>query len=140
MAGGAVDLVGEQEVHHDRSEFDIEFLAALAVDPGADDIGWHQVGGELDTRERAAHHLGERLDGQRLSHPGNTLEQDVPLGQQAHQDALDELVLADDDPLDLEDRPFQGVHIGGQSVTGGRRRGGCARSVVAGGAHGRPTW
>ena len=40
----AVDLVGEQEVAHDGTEFDVGVLAALLVDAGPDDVGGHQVG------------------------------------------------------------------------------------------------
>ena len=112
----AVDLVGEQEVDHHRAELDVELLLALPVDAGTDDVGGHQVGGELDAGERAADDLGEGLDRQRLGHAGHTFEQHVPLGEQADQHPLDEQVLADDDPLDLEDRPFQGVHLGGQPL------------------------
>ena len=108
----AVDLVGQQEVHHDRAEFDVELFLALAVDAGTDDVGGHQVGRELDAGERAADHLGERLHRQRLGHAGNALEQHVALGEQADEHPLDQQVLADDDPLDLEDRAFQGVHLG----------------------------
>ena len=111
LGRGAVDLVGEQEVDHHRAEFDVELFLAHAVDAGTDDVGGHQVGGELDAGERAADDLGERLDRQRLGDTGNTFEQHVALGQQADQHPLDQLVLADDDPLDLEDRPFQGVHL-----------------------------
>ena len=100
LCRGAVDLVGEQEVHHNGTEFDVELLLALTVDPGADDVGGHQVGGELDTREGTTHDLGERLDRQRLGHAGHTFQQHVPLGEQADQHPLDQLVLADDDPLD----------------------------------------
>jgi hypothetical protein len=127
-----VDLVGQQEVAHHGPEFDVELLAALAVDPGADDVGGHQVGGELNAGERAADHLGEGFDGQRLGHAGHTFEQHVSLGEQAHQNALEELILADDDPLDLEERPFQRVHLSGQTVTA-RRRDDSARRAV-------PTW
>ena len=88
---------------------------ALAVDPGADDVGGHQVGGELDAGERTADDLGEGLDGERLGDAGHAFEQHVPLGQQADQHALDQPVLADDDSLDLEDRAFQGVHLGLQA-------------------------
>ena len=73
-------------------------------------------GRELDARERPADHLREGLYGQRLGDAGHALEQHVSLGQQADQHPLDELVLADDDPLDLEDGPLQGVYLGGQSV------------------------
>ena len=116
----AVDLVGEQEVDHHRAEFDVELLLALPVDAGADDVGGHQVGGELDAGERAADHLGERLDGQRLGHAGHALEQHVALGEQADQHPLDQLVLADDDPLDLEDRPLERVHLLLQAAVVGR--------------------
>ena len=121
LCRGAVDLVGEQEVAHHRAEFDIELLAALAVDPGADDVGGHQVGGELDAGEGAADDLCEGLHRKGLGHPRDALEQHVPLGKQTDQDAFDQLVLADDDPLDLEDRPFQGVHLAGQTVACGPR-------------------
>ncbi len=99
-------------------------------------------------RERPADHAREGLHGQRLGHAGNTLEQDMALGQQADQHPLHELVLADDDPFDLEDGPLQGVDLGGQPVTGTaatqrrfmRRRAGLpTRARVIAGARGRPT-
>lgn len=45
----------------------------------------------------------------------------MPLGQQADEHPLHQLVLADDNPLDLEDGPLQRVHLGGQPLgtTGG---------------------
>ena len=47
----------------------------------------------------------------------------MPLGEQADQHALDQLVLADDDALDLKDGAFQGVYLGLQAPgVGGRRR------------------
>jgi hypothetical protein len=140
----AVDLVGEQEVDHHRAELGVELFLALPVDAGTDDVGGHQVGRELDPRERPADHLRERLDGQRLGNAGDTLEQHVSLGQQADQHALHELVLADDDALDLEDGPFQGLNLGGQSIAAARRRfvsraGLPARTRVTAGAWRRPT-
>ena len=57
--------------------------------------------------ERAGHGAGERLDGQRLGHAGHALEQAVPAGQQADHHALDQALLTDDDPLDLEHHPFE---------------------------------
>jgi hypothetical protein len=141
----AVDLVGEQEVDHHRAEFGVELLLALPVDAGTDDVGRHQVGRELYARERPANHPRERLHGQRLGDARNALEQDVPLGQQADQHALDKLVLSDDDAFDLEDGPFQRVDLGGQPVTAargrlvGRRAGGTTLARVTAGARGRPT-
>ena len=48
-----VDLVGQQQVGEDRPERDLELAVALVVDAGADDVGGHQVGGELDPLELA---------------------------------------------------------------------------------------
>jgi hypothetical protein len=35
----------------------------------------------------------------------------MSLGKEAHQHPLDQLILADDDPLDLEDRALEGVDL-----------------------------
>ena len=69
----------------------------------------------------------------------------MALGQQADQHPLHELVLAHDDPLDLEYGALQGVHLGSQSVGTSRSRlmGSGARGPtwarVTAGARGRPT-
>ena len=108
---------------------------ARAVDAGADEVGRHQVGRELDALEGAAEDVGERLDGQRLGQAGDALEQDVAAGQEADEDPLEHLVLADDDAADLEQdrladragvgRVNDGVQIG--RVRRCRRRGGRRR-------------
>jgi hypothetical protein len=116
-----VDLVGEQEVDHHGAEFGIELLLALPVDAGTDDVGGDQVRGELDAGERPADHARESLDRQCLGDAGNTFQQHVPLGEQTDQHPLHQLVLADDDALDLEDCPLEGVHLGGQPVGSTRR-------------------
>ena len=85
-------------------ELDVEALLAGLVDPGADDVGRHQVRGELEPGEVTADHGGEAAHGQRLGHAGHALEQDVTLGQQADHQLLDHVLLADDHPLDLGDR------------------------------------
>ncbi|EID18164.1 hypothetical protein MPHL43072_18590 [Mycolicibacterium phlei DSM 43072] len=46
----------------------------------------------------------------------------MPLGQQADEHALDELVLAHDDALDLEDRALERVDLLLQTAVGGGRR------------------
>ena len=128
LAGRAVDLVGEQEVDEHRAELDVELLAGLPVDPGADDVGGHQVGGELDAGERAADDPGQRLHGEGLGHAGHALEQAVAAGQQRDEHPLDHPVLADDDPLDLEQGPLQhGRVLGGCRDLPAWRRDGVAR-------------
>ena len=60
-------------------------------------------------RKRAAEHLGERLDGQRLGEAGHALEQHVAAGEQRDEQALEHRVLADDDALDLVQRVLERV-------------------------------
>ena len=118
FAGRAVDLVGEHEVGHDRAELDVELLAALPVDAGAEDVGRHEVRGELQARERAADDLRDRLDGERLRHARHALEQQVPAGEQADQHPLDQPVLPDDHLLDLEDGALEALTFGGRARHG----------------------
>ena len=114
LGGRTVDLVGQQEVGHHRAELGVELFLALAVDASTDDVGRHQVGGELNTGEGPAHHLGESLDRKCLGNTGHTFEQHVPLGEQTDQNSLDEPVLTHDDALDLKDGALEVLHLGGQ--------------------------
>ena len=114
LGRGTVDLVGQHEVGDDGSEFGVELLASLTVDARADQVGGHQVRGELDAGERTADDLRESLDGQRLGDTGYAFEEDVPLGEKSDENALDKPVLPDDDSLDLVNRSFQGLNVGCQ--------------------------
>ncbi len=80
---------------------EVEVAVALVPDRRARHVGGHQVGRELDSREAEARDGGERAGGQRLRQPREVLEQDVPVREQAEQDELEPLALADDRPLDL---------------------------------------
>ena len=106
-----VNFVGEEEVRDNRAELGVELLTALAVDARSEQIGWHEVWRELNAGEAAADDLRERLDRERLGHTGDTLEEDVPASEQSDEDALDELILADDHTLDLIDRTFHELHV-----------------------------
>ena len=101
LGRGPVDLVGEDQVGEDRAQRDIELADLLVVDPGADDVGWHQVGGELDPLELDAERVGEGVHGQRLGQAGHALDEQVAPGQESDDHPLEQDVLADDDPLDL---------------------------------------
>ena len=68
-------------------------------EPG--DVRGEQVGRELHAREAEARDRGERAGGQRLREPGHVLEQHVAVGEQAREDELEALALADDGTLDL---------------------------------------
>ena len=53
LGGRAVDLVGQQDVAEDRARPEVERDGARIEDGRADDVGRHQVRGELDPPERA---------------------------------------------------------------------------------------
>jgi hypothetical protein len=68
-----------------------------------------RVGRELQALERAAEDVGDGLDGERLGQARDALEQDVATGEERHEQALEHPLLADDHPLDLEQRGLQRV-------------------------------
>ena len=113
-----VDLVGQHEVGEDRPEFGVELLGARPVDPGPDDVGGHQVRGELQPGEAAADGVRQGLHRQRLGNAGDALEQAVAASQQADHHPLDHPLLADDHPLDLEHRPFERARVRGRGGNG----------------------
>ncbi|SPD86340.1 conserved protein of unknown function [Micropruina glycogenica] len=116
LGRGSVDLVGQHEVDEHRAQRDVELLLPGRVDARADDVGGHQVGGELNAAEVAAHHGGEAAHRERFGHARDAFEQHVPLGQQSDHQLLDHVLLADDHPLHLGDRLAQ--HAG--RLAGGR--------------------
>ncbi len=87
----------------------------------ADDVAGHQVRGELEPGERAAGDVGQGAHGQGLGDAGHSLEQQVTAGEQPDQHPLDHHVLADQDPLDLEQGPLE---------DGGARAGSPRRTVL----------
>jgi hypothetical protein len=118
LGGGAVDLVGEQEVGQHRPELGVEAPAVGAVDAGPDEVRRDEVGGELDAAERPAEDFGERLQRQRLGEPRDPLQQDVAAGEQADEQALEHRVLPDDHASDLRQRLAQA----GAGLVGERQR------------------
>ncbi len=104
----AVDLVGEQQVGEHGTPAGEEIAAPLVVDQGADEIGRQQVGGELDALEIDRQRLGQRLDRQGLGQARDAFDQHVAAGQQTDQQAIEQVVLPDDDPPQLGLDPLQG--------------------------------
>ena len=67
---------------------------------GADDVGRHQVGGELHALGGEAEHGAERFHQPGLAQAGHADQQRVAAGQQRDQRLIDHLVLAEDDAAD----------------------------------------
>ena len=96
-----VDLVAEQQVGEDRAGPELEVAGPLVVDGRPGDVRRHQVGRELDARELEVGHLRERAREQGLGEAGIVLEQDVAVGEEAHEHELEHVPLAHDRALDL---------------------------------------
>ena len=54
LRGGAVDLVGQDQLRKDRAWQEAELAALAFVDRNPGDVGGQQVAGELDAREGEA--------------------------------------------------------------------------------------
>src|SRR6266550_6805169 len=101
----AVDLVREQEVREHRAERRLEVTDPLVVDTGADKVGGDEVWRELDPLEVAGDRLRDRLHRERLRESGDALDEKVAAREEADQEALQQVILADDHLLDLEEEP-----------------------------------
>ena len=112
----AVDLVGEQEVREHRPERRRELARALVVDAGADEVGGHEVGRELDALELPADGIGERLDRQRLGETGHALDEHVAAGEERDGQPFEQLVLPDDDLLHLVEHLLHRLTVVGMAV------------------------
>ena len=71
-------------------------MLVLDDDVGADDVGGHQVGRELDAAERAVERLGQRAHQRGLAQAGHAFEQRVAAGEQRDQHLAHQRPLADD--------------------------------------------
>ena len=77
------------------------------VDRRPEQIARQQVGRELDAPEAEAERLRERAHRRRLGEARHALDQHVAAGEEADQQAVDELALADDDAADLVEELLQ---------------------------------
>ena len=93
----AVDFVGQDEVGEDRAFARGEAAGLRIVNLRADDVGGQHVRRELQAREFDVHAVGQRFHGKRFGQAGHAFEQDVAVGQQADDQPLGQIILADDD-------------------------------------------
>ena len=85
LGRGAVDLVGEDDLRHDRPLAELERAVGLVVDGDAGDVGGQQVGSELDALEGAAQGAGQGLGEGRLAHARDILDERVPPADEGDQ-------------------------------------------------------
>ena len=98
---GAVDLVGEDELGHDRAGpvFEATRLLVEDIDPGH--VAGEEVRRELDALEGAADRARDRFGEHRLADPGDVLDQDVTAAEQGDEHEEHLVPLANDDSLDV---------------------------------------
>ena len=95
LAGGTVDLVGQEQIGHHRAGLIDEAPAFLVVDRG------DGIGGELNALGVQSQHLGKGHGRGGLAHAGNVLHQHMAARQDCHQDFLDNFVFAHNHRFDL---------------------------------------
>ena len=100
LGRSAVDLVGQDHVGEDRPFDKLHPAAAVAglfEDFRAGDVRRHQVGRELNALKLEVKDLRDRADEQGLRQPGRPGDQAMTAGEQADQELMRRLLLADDD-------------------------------------------
>jgi hypothetical protein len=115
----AVDFVGEEDIGEDRTWREHHLPASgrriLLDDVGAGDVGWHQVGRELNPGEFEIDNSRERVDEQRLREPRHTDDQAVTADEERQQHFVDRITLTDDDLAQLRDDALAArLHFVGQ--------------------------
>ena len=93
----AVDFVGENQIGEDRPFARAEAAGLRIVNLRADDVGGQHVRRELQAREFDVHAIRQRFHGERFGEARHAFEQNVAVGQQADDQPLGEILLADDD-------------------------------------------
>ena len=117
----AVDLVGEHDVGEDAAGPELELVGGAVPHRHAGDVGRQEVGGELDAVAGAADRRRDRLGQRRLADAGDVLDEEVALGEEAHEREVDLLALALDHALDVVE---QGGEQAAERRVAARRGGG----------------
>ena len=127
----AIDFVGQKEISKDRAAFDGKFTGARVVNLGADHVSGKEVRGKLNAFERQMQRSGECANGKGFGESGRALQQDMPAGEQADQQAVDEISLADEDASDLIVKRDKGLTciVGGHGVLP-HSRAGCVNAPI----------
>ena len=97
----AVDLVGEHDVGEHAAGAELELVGRAVPHRHAGHVGRQEVGRELDALARAADRAGDRLRQRRLADARDVFDEEVPLGEQAHEREVDRVALALDHAFDV---------------------------------------
>ena len=78
-----------------------ELARARIVNERADEIGRQKVRRELQALKPSLDARRQRFDGERLGQPGHAFEQNMAVGEQAEQESINEILLANNDMANL---------------------------------------
>ena len=106
LGGGAVDLVGQQEIGEDGAGFEFEGAGVDVIDGDAEHVAGEHVAGELEAVESAVDGAGEHLREGGLADAGDIFDEQVTAGQEADEGKPDDVGLATDR------QPKGGLHLG----------------------------
>ena len=95
LGAGPVDLIEQHDVRVYRAQLGDERVGRRRVHLSADDVARQQVRCALDAVKSAVNGLGDHPGGRGLGEPRNAFNQNVPTGQQADQQRLAKVLLAD---------------------------------------------
>ncbi len=105
LRGGSIDLVRQADLRENRPPLKLKDSPAfrrLHDHVGAQNVGRHQIGSELDAIELADPAFAPSVrHQQRFAESGDALEQTVPTNKQASQNAMHNLFVADNDSANL---------------------------------------
>ena len=104
-------------------EMELAPSVGLGQDLGADDVGGHQVGRELDALEAEPQGVAGGLAHQGFAQSGDAFDQDVAAREQCGQGFADDILMADDNLADLgfgarESAPEIGDAFGWRNLRG----------------------
>jgi|GEM_PF-6001721 len=102
----AIDFVREHDIGEDWAFLENELLDRLVINRDARDIARQEIARELHARKRTVHRARQRIRQSRLADPRQILDEQMPAGDEAGDDLLDDVILA----LDRE------PHVGPQTI------------------------
>jgi hypothetical protein len=109
---GAIDLVRQKDLRHHRPRAEFERARLRIPDRDSGHVAGEHVGRELQAVEAAAERSGDAFGQHGLAHPGDVLDQEVPLGEQSGDGQFHLAAFAEDHERDVIDKAL-GDGVGG---------------------------
>ena len=97
---GTVDFVNQHHAGENGAGPKLELAPVGPENTGAQHVGRHQVGGELDAAEGHVQGAGQQLGGEGFGHARYAFQQHVPIGKQGREQQFQQLLLAHNDAAD----------------------------------------